>query len=254
MVKKHSDLKVYDTYICRARTIVIHPKKKNGSCSSFMNDMLGNMIYCNPYDTMRHHMKLGEWYDVIISVKDYQRDGPCEGRTVSTVLAHITTDIHTTPLSQKSLAFGDMTQPDLEASAKQAADNDNKLPSFITKPSPPKLERDWQSEVMDVLKTVRCLRTDDIVFKVTGCRKHYSDLTDGEKEQYQAVNTALGQLHKMGELARIACFRDGNQSKASHVYWGRNLDDAFQVLDPNYDNRKKHEKLAAYGNAAFIKG
>ena len=121
MVKKH---KVHDTYICRARTTKIHPTKKNGTYSSFMNDMFGNMIYCNPYDTMRHKMKLGEWYDVIISVKDFQRDGPCEGRTVSTVLAHITTDIHTTPLSKKSLAFGDMTQPDLDVVAPQAA-NDN---------------------------------------------------------------------------------------------------------------------------------
>ncbi len=251
MVKKH---KVHDTYICRARTTKINAKKKNGSFSSFMNDMLGNMIYCNPYDTMRHDMKLGEWYDVIISVKDYKLHGPCEGRTVSTVLAHITTDIHTTPLSGKSLAFGDMTQPDLDGSTKQAAnDNSGKLPSFITKPSRPKIERDWQIEVMNVLKTVRCLRTDDIIFKVTGCRKHFSDLTLDEKEQYQAVNTALGQLHKMGELARIACFRDGNQSKASHVFWGRNLDDAFQVLDPNYDNRKKHEQLAAYGNVALVK-
>lgn len=239
-------------FVTRAKVISIYPLNNGKGDFATLESLDGLYIHCNPFDTKKYNLRYGDYFDVVVTqrpINSRQKKGskklryPTEGRTVTTVLKHITTDIATTPLTKFGLGLsGQKTENDLDVTLQS---NITALPSFITEPSRP--DRDWMGETMKALMTVRCLRTDDVVFKVTNCRKHYSDLTEGEKEQYHAVTKALAQLHKAGEIVRIAMYRSGEQSNASHVYWGRNLDDTLQVLDPNYDNRKKHERLAAYG-------
>ena len=182
----------------------------------------GYQSFCQPSIVGRHSVKLNYWYKIEKVPSNDKYNFPFEVLRI----------VPGSGLSPEEYAKKNISKPELRREVKE--------------------QRDWSSEILELLKNSLVLQHKQIHTKLTENTKHYSDYEPDEEKSYAFTHGLLKKLHREGKIYCVKFYRQ-EQEKASPVFFGLDPDALLELLEDRKKpvlkevELKKQERINMWG-------